>query len=274
MLNASHGVRLRFVRPHFLAQDRRHFDLKMIKKHNKKGRGQADNRSASRRNDARSILRSRTVQGVLVMAAGLQGATAVAKHEMADLSVTASSPAALVAMPLQPMLVARQESAPAGEAKEQKAGAAEGVKTDEQAKVQALATKYRKKGYNVPQSLAEAIHSAAVEAGIAPEVAFGLVRTESAFKSSATSHVGAIGLTQLMPSTARWLEPGTTRSDLRDPETNVRIGLRYLARLIDRYDGDTRLALTAYNRGPGTVDRVLRRGGDPDNGYADMVLGK
>jgi soluble lytic murein transglycosylase-like protein len=234
---------------------------------------QAEYRSASRRNDARSILRSRTVQGVLALAAALQGATAVARHEQAEQKLTAASPAALSAMPLQPVLVARHDSATdAAAAAEQKAEKASADEPDEKVKVQALAAKYRAKGYNVTPTLAEAIHDAATEAGIAPEVAFGLVRTESAFKNSATSHVGAIGLTQLMPATARWLEPGTTRKDLRDPETNARIGFRYLARLIDRYDGDTRLALTAYNRGPGTVDRVLRRGGDPDNGYADKVL--
>ena len=241
---------------------------------------QVEYRSASRRNDTRSILRSRTVQGVLVLAAALQGATAMARHQQTEQKLTAASPAALAAMPLQPVLVERQDST-AGDsaaadstaaAADQKAEKAAAGETDEKAKVQALAAKYRAKGYNVTPTMAEAIHAAAVEAGIAPEVAFGLVRTESAFRNSATSHVGAIGLTQLMPATARWLEPGTTRRDLRDPETNARIGFRYLARLIDRYDGDTRLALTAYNRGPGTVDRVLRRGGDPDNGYADKVL--
>jgi soluble lytic murein transglycosylase-like protein len=229
--------------------------------------------SASRRNDARSILRSRAVQGVLMLAAGLQGATAMAKHQQADERVTAASPTAMQAVPLQPVLVARQEAAtPAVDVKQKKAETA--GKPAARPKVEDLAAKYRRKGYDVPQSLAQTIHQAAAEAGIAPEVAFGLVRTESAFKNSATSHVGAIGLTQLMPSTARWLEPGTTRSDLRDPDTNLRIGLRYLARLVDRYNGNTRLALTAYNRGPGTVDRVLKRGGDPDNGYAGMVLDK
>jgi soluble lytic murein transglycosylase-like protein len=137
--------------------------------------------------------------------------------------------------------------------------------------VEDLAAAYRAQGYKVTGSLASTIREAALENGIDPEIAFGLVRAESGFRSGATSRVGAVGLTQLMPGTARWLEPGVTRSDLRDPETNVRIGFRYLRSLIDQFNGDVDLALIAYNRGPGTVDRVLKRGGNPDNGYADFV---
>jgi hypothetical protein len=59
--------------------------------------------------------------------------------------------------------------------------------------------------------------------------------------------------------------------ELRDPQVNLSIGFRYLRELIDKYDGDERMALLAYNRGPGTVDRVLKRGGNPDNGYAGFV---
>jgi hypothetical protein len=120
--------------------------------------------------------------------------------------------------------------------------------------------------------LAETIYDIALENDIDPDVAFGLVRTESEFKATARSHVGAIGLTQLMPATARWLRPGTTADDLHQPEINMRIGFKYLRELIDKYDGNQRLALLAYNRGPGTVDRVLKRGGDPDNGYAEAVI--
>lgn len=126
--------------------------------------------------------------------------------------------------------------------------------------------------YDIPRPLAEDIYDIALQENIDPDVAFGLVRTESAFKNSATSHVGAMGLTQLMPKTAAWLKPGTKPRDLRDQRTNLRIGFKYLNQLMDKYEGDTELALLAYNRGPGTVDRVLKRGGDPDNGYADMVL--
>ena len=131
----------------------------------------------------------------------------------------------------------------------------------------------RADGYSIPETLEKAILEAAAENEIEPEVAYGLVRAESSFENSATSHVGAVGLTQLMPATAAWMEPGTTRRELRDPETNLRIGFKYLRYLMDKYEGDTRLALLAYNRGPGTVDRLLRRGRNPDNGYVEMVLG-
>ncbi|HEX6941263.1 MAG TPA: transglycosylase SLT domain-containing protein [Longimicrobiales bacterium] len=126
--------------------------------------------------------------------------------------------------------------------------------------------------FGVSISLAEEITRAALENGIEPRVAFGLVQTESSFRRTAVSHAGAIGYTQVLPSTARWLLPGTSRRDLFDTRTNLRVGFKYLRYLLNKYDGDIRLALTAYNRGPGTVDRLLRRGRNPENGYADKVL--
>jgi hypothetical protein len=59
---------------------------------------------------------------------------------------------------------------------------------------------------------------------------------------------------------------------LRPPDISLRIGFRYLHELMQHYDGDAKLALTAYNRGPGTVDRALKKGANPDNGYAGMVF--
>jgi soluble lytic murein transglycosylase-like protein len=76
-----------------------------------------------------------------------------------------------------------------------------------------------------------------------------------------------------MPHTARGVNPGTRAEQLFDRRTNLRLGFRYLDQLVQKYGGNLKLALTAYNRGPGTVDRVLKRGGDPDNGYAGKVLG-
>jgi soluble lytic murein transglycosylase-like protein len=126
--------------------------------------------------------------------------------------------------------------------------------------------------YNITRDLAEDIYDIARESNIEPRLAYGLVKTESTFNERAVSPVGARGLTQVMPRTAAWLVPGTKTSDLYDRQTNLRLGFKYLDQMIDKYKGNVRLALLAYNRGPGTVDKVLKRGGNPDNGYADKVL--
>lgn len=127
--------------------------------------------------------------------------------------------------------------------------------------------------YRIDGDLAREIHQAARDEGIDPELAFRLVRVESAFNPRARSRVGALGLTQLMPSTARWFDRTLTHEGILAPPTNLRVGFRYLHRLIDKYDGDLQLALLAYNRGDGAVDRDLRRGRDPENGYSRRVLG-
>jgi hypothetical protein len=126
--------------------------------------------------------------------------------------------------------------------------------------------------YGIDRGLAEDIYDIAREENIEPKLAFGLIKTESTFNERAVSPVGARGLTQVMPRTAAWLVPGTRTQDLYDRQTNLRLGFSYLNQMIDKYNGNVRLALLAYNRGPGTVDKVLRRGGNPDNGYADKVL--
>lgn len=126
--------------------------------------------------------------------------------------------------------------------------------------------------WGIDAELSEKIYDYAEKNDIEPDMAYGLVFTESTFRERAVSHVGARGLTQLMPRTAKWLDPTVDTRDLFDPDTNLDIGFRYLRQLIDKYEGDVEKALTAYNRGPGTVDRILKRGGNPDNGYAGKVL--
>lgn len=127
--------------------------------------------------------------------------------------------------------------------------------------------------YDIPLDLATRIHGAARDAGVDPVLAFGLVDTESSFRRTVVSWAGAVGYTQVMPATARWMEPGVQRADLFQTELNLKLGFEYLAYLLEYYEGDVRLALTAYNRGPGTVDNLLEQGRDPENGYADRVLG-
>src|SRR5215212_6464550 len=122
--------------------------------------------------------------------------------------------------------------------------------------------------------LVERIEDIAMAEGIDVRLAFGLVATESEFNRRAVSPVGAVGYTQLMPSTARYFRPGVEREALFDRDTNLRLGFRFLRTLIDKYHGNVELALLAYNRGPERVDAILRNGGDPDNGYPRLVLRK
>lgn len=127
--------------------------------------------------------------------------------------------------------------------------------------------------YGISYELASAVQAAAREEGLDPDLAFRLVEVESEFEERAVSSVGALGLTQLMPATAESLSPGITREEIFDRDTNLRLGFRYLRWLLRAYDGRVTDALHAYNRGPGTVDRIRASGGDPANGFADRVLG-
>lgn len=127
--------------------------------------------------------------------------------------------------------------------------------------------------FRISADLAASILDIALAEGIEPELAFRLVRVESEFNERATSPVGAVGLTQLMPATARWFERGITRARLYDRETNLRIGFRYLRTLIREHDGDVALALLVYNRGPVAVQAQRRLGRNPSNGYDRAVMG-
>ena len=110
--------------------------------------------------------------------------------------------------------------------------------------------------------------------GIDPELGFRMIRVESGFEPRARGAMGAAGLLQLMPSTARTIDRTVdTRKELLDPATNLRLGFHYLREMIERYDGDVRLGVLAYNRGEIAVDRALKRGRDPENGYSHKVLG-
>lgn len=126
--------------------------------------------------------------------------------------------------------------------------------------------------YRIPADLAASVYDAALLEHVDPELAFPLVRLESEFRETAKSSAGAIGLTQLMVSTAKFYDPDITREKLYNRDVNLRIGLRYLRDLIREQHGDIQMALLAYNRGPAAVETAKELALDASNGYDRIVL--
>jgi len=119
------------------------------------------------------------------------------------------------------------------------------------------------------EQYASIIASAAATHGLDPKLIAAVVQTESDFNAQAVSPVGAQGLMQLMPATAA--ELGV--SDAFNPEQNIQAGSRYLKRLLDRYHGDTGLALTAYNWGMGNLERHPERIPQETINYVAKITG-
>ena len=108
------------------------------------------------------------------------------------------------------------------------------------------------------------IREAAIAYGLDYELLKAVIATESGFNTRAVSPKGAVGLMQLMPDTAKrfGVKVGpqqTLEERLTDPRTNILAGARYLAWLLRYFDGETELALAAYNAGEGAVMRAGRR---------------
>lgn len=118
------------------------------------------------------------------------------------------------------------------------------------------------------------VTQAAARHRLDPDLLRGLIWVESRYDARAKSPAGARGLMQLMPQTASGLAQKLgVRAAPFDPEFNIAAGSLYLHEMIARYDGDIALGLSAYNAGPGNVDKWRAQGLPPRNReYVELVL--
>jgi len=106
-----------------------------------------------------------------------------------------------------------------------------------------------------PMPFRDELIAKARDAGLDPAYVYGLIRQESRFVVDARSNVGASGLVQIMPATARWTAKKIGlpyNADLiADRDTNLKLGMAYLKLVLDDFSGSQPLAAAAYNAGPG-----------------------
>jgi soluble lytic murein transglycosylase len=127
----------------------------------------------------------------------------------------------------------------------------------------------------LPLQHEDIIRQQAADKKLDPSLIAAVIYQESKFQDR-TSHAGAKGLMQLLPSTAHYIahKSGGTAfvaGDLATPQINISYGSWYLRYLLDKYDGNERLALAAYNAGETNVDKWVRKAGGPDGFGTDDI---
>src|SRR5699024_6005181 len=100
-------------------------------------------------------------------------------------------------------------------------------------------------------SIDQIVREASETYGVDEKLIHSIIKHESNYRVDATSHAGAQGLMQLMPSTARGLGGGNPY----DAKENIHGGTKYIASMLKKYNGNVPIALAAYNAGPGNVDK-------------------
>ena len=135
------------------------------------------------------------------------------------------------------------------------------------------------KGHPNPEPLAQLIVAESVLADYDPFLVAAVIRSESMFQRTAISHVGAQGLMQIMPDTARYLAKKTNidihSRGLYDPRTNIKLGIAYLKYLEKMFKGNRQRALIAYNWGPGNVGLSIKNRTSPPQStihYAQKIM--
>ncbi len=116
-----------------------------------------------------------------------------------------------------------------------------------------------------PTTYSEYVYKYSEENGVDPLLTFAIIKAESNFDNNTVSHKGAIGLMQLMPTTAdeiaQKMQMQVESEDiLYNPEKNIQIGVSYYKNLLNRYENSYLVALAAYNAGIGNVDKWISDG--------------
>jgi soluble lytic murein transglycosylase-like protein len=195
----------------------------------------------------------------------------------------AQTPPPLPATPVKPATKPADPAVETFQSAMAKQRAAMGIQREAVRKQAAMAKEWQgatSPGIDTPEAECDAISepeltpmiaSAATQHQLEPKLLRGVIDQESNGRPCAVSPKGARGLMQLMPATIEQFKVG----DAFDPRQNIEAGATFLKQLLDKYKGDMKLALAAYNAGPGTVDQT---GAIPDiketRDYVDAIMKK
>lgn len=111
-----------------------------------------------------------------------------------------------------------------------------------------------------PKSYSEFVEKYSKEYNVDERLVYAIIKEESNFNKDISSKRNAIGLMQLVQSTADEIgnDIGIENINLKNPEINIQIGTKYLSNLLKKYDGNVKMAVIAYNAGIGNVDKWIK----------------